>query len=120
MHQHTLGHLSAAVIALLVSSAAVAADGSVADRQAAQRANDAQEALSERYTAIWATLDRAQKTRFSAQERAWLNEGRDLERQACLQQAGLRSELAVHTCEAEIIERRLRVLGAPARAAASR
>lgn len=119
MRQHALGQLTA-VVGLLLSSAALAADGSAADRQAAQRARDAQEALSERYTAIWATLDRAQKTHFSAQERAWLNEGRELERQACLKRAGLRSELAVHTCEAEIVERRLRALAAPARASASR
>jgi hypothetical protein len=120
MRQRLVGQLTAAVVGLLLSSAAFTADGSAADWQAAQRANNAQEALSERYTAIWATLDRTQKTRFSAQERAWLNEGREMEQQACLQRAGGRSELAVHTCKAEVVERRLRALGAPARAAASR
>ena len=119
MRLPALRHLVAAGLGIAVSSAALAADDSAAAWHAAQRAHAAHEALSSRYTAIWATLDRAQKSSFSARERAWLNEGRQLEQEACLRLAGQHSELAVKTCEAAVIERRLGTLAVPQRVAVS-
>jgi hypothetical protein len=98
---------------------ALAADDAAAAWHATQLAPAAQQALSDRYTAIWSTLDAAQKSRFAAQERAWLNEGRQQEQQACVARAGARSELVARTCEADIIERRLGGLAAPQRIASS-
>ncbi len=86
---------------------------------AAQRAIAAQQALSDRYTVIWSTLNPAQKARFGAQERAWLNEGRDREQHACIARASQTTELAARTCEAEVIERHLGGLPAPQRVAAN-
>jgi hypothetical protein len=106
-----------AAITALAGASAFAADDSAAAWQAAQRANAAQQALSDRYTAIWATLDAAQKARFGAQERAWLNEGREREQQACVARAGQRSDLVSHACEAEVVERHLGALPAPQRVA---
>ena len=76
--------------------------------------------LSDRYTAIWSTLDAAQKTRFSAQERAWLNEGRQQELQACIGRVATRNESVARTCEAEVVERHLGALAAPRRIVMSR
>jgi hypothetical protein len=101
------------------ASAAFANDDAAAAWNAAQRAQAAQQALSDRYTAIWSTLDPAQKSRFAAQERAWLNEGRQREQQACIAGAGARTELVARTCEATVIERRLGGLAAPQRVASS-
>lgn len=86
---------------------------------AARRASAAQQALSDRYTAIWTTLDAAGKARFSAQERAWLNVGRQDEQRACVLRAGPRTEATARTCEADVIERHLRSLATPERQAAS-
>lgn len=102
------------------SSAAFAGDEAAAEWKASQRAQAAQQALSDRYTAIWSTLDPAQKSRFSAQERAWLNEGRQQEQQACIAGAGARTELVARTCEAAVIERRLGGLAKAQRVASSR
>jgi hypothetical protein len=99
---------------------AFAADDAAAAWQATQRATAAQHALSDRYTAIWSTLDAAQKSRFAAQERAWLNEGREQEQQACVARAGAPTELVARTCEADVIERRLGGLAAPQRIASTR
>jgi hypothetical protein len=110
--------LIAALIGLATASA-FAADDSAAAWQAAQRANAAERALSDRYTAIWVTLDAAQKARFGAQERTWLNEGREREQQACVARAGHRTEVATRTCEAEVVERHLSALPAPQRVAAA-
>jgi hypothetical protein len=87
---------------------------------ATQRANLAHQTLSDRYTAIWSTLDTAQKVRFSAQERAWLNEGRQREREACIARLGKPSEALARACDAEVIERHLGALAAPQRVAATR
>jgi len=102
-----------------VQASAFAADDAAAAWQAAQRAHAAQQALSERYTAIWTTLDASQKARFGAQERAWLNDGREREQQACVARVGERTELAARTCEAEVAERHLGTLPAPQRVAAA-
>ena len=103
----------------LATTSTFADDDRAGAWQAAQRASAAQEALSDRYTAIWTTLDPAGKTRFSAQERAWLNVGRQEEQQACVMRAGPRTEVTARTCEADVIERHLRSLGVPGRQAAS-
>src|SRR5512139_747845 len=107
--------------ALLVGAGfpALAGDDAAAAWQAAQRASAAQQALSDRYTAIWSTLDAAQKSRFAAQERAWLNEGRALEQQACIARASARTELVARTCEAAVFERHLGAVAAPQRMASS-
>jgi uncharacterized protein YdaU (DUF1376 family) len=112
------------VTTLLAATAATAcaSDDAAAWRagqQAQARATLAQQALSDRYTAIWSSLDASQKTRFSAQERAWLNTGRQQELQACVAGRGARSEHAVKSCEAEVTERHLRALTAPQRVASS-
>ena len=110
------------LIAALLGSAvapAVASDEAAAAWHAAQRANAAQQALSDRYTAIWATLDATQKSRFSAQERAWLNDGRQQELRACVAHVGRSGEAVVRSCEAEVIERHLGRLVAPQRVASS-
>ena len=111
------------LVAALLGSAvlpALAADDAAAAWQATQRATAAQQALSDRYTAIWSTLDADQKSRFAARERAWLNEGREQEQQACVARAGAQTELVARTCEADVIERRLGGLAAPQRIASSR
>jgi hypothetical protein len=116
--RHTARILIAALLGI-AASPALAGDDAAAAWQAAQRATAAQQALSERYTAIWSTLDAAQKSRFSAQERAWLNEGRQQEQQACVARAGARTEAVARTCEADVIERRLGGLTVPQRVASS-
>jgi len=103
----------------LATSSTFADDDWAGAWRAAQRASAAQQALSDRYTAIWTTLDAAGKARFSAQERAWLNVGRQEEHQACVMRAGPRTEVTARTCEADVIERHLRSLGAPGPQAAS-
>jgi len=117
--RHTARILIAALLGFAAASA-FAGDEAAAAWQAAQRATAAQQALSDRYTAIWSTLDAAQKSRFAAQERSWLNEGRQQEQQACVARAGARTELVARTCEADVIERRLGGLAAPQRVASSR
>jgi hypothetical protein len=109
------------IAALLVGAAAPALAGgdAAAAWQATQRAAAAQQALSDRYTAIWSKLDATQKARFAAQERAWLNEGRQQEQQACVARAGARTEFVARTCEADVFERRLGGLAAPQRIASS-
>jgi uncharacterized NAD(P)/FAD-binding protein YdhS len=99
--------------------AATASDDAAVAWHAAQRASAAQEALSERYTAIWATLDATQKARFSAQERAWLNDGRHRELQACVARSAKATEAVARACEADVVERRLGALTAPARSTSS-
>lgn len=117
--RHTARTLIAALLGFAAASA-FAGDEVAAAWQAAQRASAAQQALSDRYTAIWSTLDAAQKSRFAAQERAWLNEGRQQEQQACIARSGARTELVALTCEADVIERRLGGLAAPQHIASSR
>jgi hypothetical protein len=112
MRQSILRLLIASVLGLAATSAR-AADEALAAWQAARRADAAQQALSDRYTAIWATLDTRQKSQFSAQERAWLNVGRQQEQQACLDQFRIRTEASARGCEAEVIERHLDSLGQP-------
>jgi hypothetical protein len=117
--RHAARLLTFALLGCAATSAS-AGDDAAAAWEATQRAQAAQQALSDRYTAIWSTLDPAQKSRFAAQERAWLNEGREQEQQACVAGAGARTELVARTCEAAVIERRLGGLAAPQRVASSR
>jgi uncharacterized protein YecT (DUF1311 family) len=116
MRLSTLRIVTAAGLA--VASASAAAHHEAAAWHAGQQAEAAQQALSERYTAIWATLSAAEKTRFSAQQRAWLNEGRERERQACIDRTGVPTQLVIKRCEASVTERHLRGLEAPARVVA--
>ena len=116
--RHAARLLIAALLGCAATSA-LAADDAAAAWHAAQRASAAQQALSDRYTAIWSTLDAAQKARFGVQERAWLNEGRQQEQQACVARVGARTELVARTCEADVIERHLGALAAPQRVATS-
>jgi hypothetical protein len=102
-----------------LSGSAFAADDAAAAWTAARRADAAQQALSDRYTAIWTTLDSGQKARFGAQERAWLNEGREREVQACVSRAGAQTDLVVSRCAADVVERHLSALPAPQRVATS-
>ena len=90
-----------------------------AQQQAAARADAAHQALSARYTAIWATLDASQKREFSRQERAWLNATRLDEQRACVASARAGTEALVKSCEATVIERHLGSLAAPQRVATS-
>jgi hypothetical protein len=119
---HRPARLLIAALLGLAATAASASDGAAAwqaEQQAHARANAAGQALSDRYTVIWSSLDTAQKARFSAQERAWLNDGRQREQQACVASRGARTELVVKTCEADVIESHLRALGAPQRVVAA-
>jgi hypothetical protein len=97
---------------------ALANDGLVA-WAAAQRVQAAEEALSARYTAIWQTLDAAQKAAFSARERAWLNSGRQDEQRACIAHARSTDAAVLRGCEAFVLERHLATLAVPARIAAA-
>jgi hypothetical protein len=101
-----------------VAGAASAQPGTLAEWQAQDRAERALEALSARYTQIWAGLDPAQKAKFSVQERAWLNEGRWLEQRSCLAARALPAEAAA-ICLAEVTERRLHALSESGRVLAS-
>jgi hypothetical protein len=106
----------------LAAASASAYEGAAAwraEQQAHARATVAQQTLSDRYTAIWSTLDASQKKRFSAQERAWLNHGRQRELQACIASHGTNTELVAKTCEADVVERHLGALAAPQRVASS-
>ena len=119
---HRPARLLIAALLGLAATAAFANDGAVAwqaEQQAHARANAAGQALSDRYTVIWSSLDAAQKARFSAQERAWLNDGRQREQRACIESHGTRTELAVKSCEADVLERHLRALAAPQRVVAA-
>jgi hypothetical protein len=99
--------------ALLVApSAAALAHDDAAASHAAQRAEAAEEALSARYTAIWRTLDAAQKATFSARERAWLNGGRQIEQRVCIAHAGADTALIARNCAATVVERHLAALDA--------
>lgn len=104
------------VLALLAAALAVAVPAARADagafaEQAAlaqRRAESAFNALSDRYFEIWIRLSSADKDRFSAQERAWLNEGRWQELRACVAaQSGKPHALVAATCQAEVTDRRL-------------
>jgi uncharacterized protein YecT (DUF1311 family) len=104
------------VLALLAATLAVAtpaarADaGAIAEQTALaqRRAESAFNALSDRYSEIWARLSPADKDRFSVQERAWLNEGRWQEQRACVAAyGGEPNALAKASCQAEVTERRL-------------
>ena len=127
MHQPAR-FLIATLLPTLLGAAAgsVSANDGAAVWQAAQhadaRANVAEQTLSDRYTAIWSSLDASQKARFSVQERACLNHGRQREQQACVARngaGGARAELVVKTCEAEVLERHLGALAAAPRDASS-
>jgi hypothetical protein len=104
-------HAAAAIAAGSIACAAVAQPGSLEEWKAQHRAERTFDALSERYTQIWAGLSPAQKSRFSAQERAWLNEGRWLEQRACLAARGTATPTASADCLAEVTERHLQGLG---------
>jgi hypothetical protein len=95
-----------------IACAAAAQPGSLEEWSAQHRANRTFDALSDRYTQVWAGLSPAQKARFSAQERAWLNEGRWVEQRACLEARGAATPEASADCLAEITERRLQGLDA--------
>jgi len=119
---HQPARLLIATLLGVAAASAVASDGAAAwqaEQRAHARASAAQQTLSDRYTAIWSSLDASQKTRFSAQERAWLNHGRQGELQACVARAGARTELVAKTCEADVIERHLDALAASQRVASS-
>ena len=113
--------LIAALLGFAASSAFANDDAAAwhAQQQASARASAAQQTLSARYAAIWSTLDAAQKARFSAQERAWLNSGRQEEQQACVARLGVRTDVVALICEAEVIERHLGALAVPRRVASS-
>jgi uncharacterized protein YecT (DUF1311 family) len=111
----------AALLGLAAATASASDDQAAwqAEQQADARVSVAQQRLSDTYTAVWASLDASQKARFSAQERAWLNDGRQQEVRACVARNGNRSGLVVKTCEADVIERHLGGLNAPHRVASS-
>lgn len=109
----------------VAAASASANDGAAAwqaVQQADARASVAQQTLSDRYTAIWSSLDASQKALFSARERAWLNQGRQQEQLACVARngaGGARTELVAKTCEADVIEHHLGTLATPQRVASS-
>ncbi len=102
-----------AFLALISAGAAntARADSSALAEQTAlaqKRSESAFDALSDRYTEIWARLPAVDRAQFSAQERAWLNEGRWQEQRACVSALGGESSaLAKAICAAEVTERRL-------------
>jgi uncharacterized NAD(P)/FAD-binding protein YdhS len=116
-------HLAVVALLGLTAAPSFASDAAWvawhAGQQATERASAAQQALSDRYAAIWSSLDRAQKARFSEQERAWLNVGRLREQQECVTGLGARTELTAKTCEADVIERHLGALSTPRKGAES-
>lgn len=118
-------------VLFLAATASARANESASAEQLAlaqQRAANSFNMLSDRYAEIWSQLssidkasidkaaDRAaenaaDKARFSARERAWLNEGRWQEQSDCVAAQGGASSALVRTrCEAEVIERHLRQL----------
>lgn len=115
-----LSPLLAAVLALVFLAATASAranEDASAERLALlqQRAANSFNLLSDRYAEIWSQLSAidkaADKARFSAQERAWLNEGRWQEQRDCVAaQGGASSALVRAGCQAEVIERHLRQL----------
>lgn len=107
-----VSHAVAAIATGCIALATAAQPGSLEEWNAQHRAERTFDALSDRYAQVWAGLSPAQKARFSAQERGWLNEGRWLEQRACLAARVPATPTASADCLAEVTERRLQNLDA--------
>lgn len=92
-------------------------DPALATFCASVRTERAMQALSRRYSELWARLPNEQRSEFSVAERRWLSSGRYAERDACVahhsksgvvQAAGLVSaDLLAAECLAQVTARRL-------------
>ena len=109
------------IVLLLAGSAgsARAGDDAAVAWQAGQHKAALEQALSDRYSAIWSTLDARQKSQFGRRERAWLNDGRRQEERACIDAAAAASETVAARCAIEALERHLRSLAAAGDATAA-
>lgn len=108
-------------VATAISLASLAAEGATttadverAVAEAGIAADVAHEQLSDRYRVLWSSLSTAEKSRFAATERAWLNGGREEEEVACRASSRVQPEaLAVQLCRLAVTERRLAELDSP-------
>lgn len=114
--------LALALVAAAVSTASAAAERTCAVATAAetvlceqQRAQSALEALTDRYTRVWAALPADRRLAFSAGERKWLNGGRWDAHAVCVAaNAGSGpAEVVAARCLADVTAAHLGALAAP-------
>jgi uncharacterized protein YecT (DUF1311 family) len=110
--------LAALSVGLLLAAPAQAfAPDSDADREA----REAQQTLSDRYTALWNTLSPGERPRFAQAERAWLNHTRWLEQRRCVETARAAGATDMASlparCLADVTRQRIQTLAQPALAA---
>ena len=90
--------------------------------EAEREAREAQQVLSDRYTAAWATLGASERARFAQAERHWLHHTRWTQQRQCIAAASATAtdaeaaELAAR-CLAEVTRQRAHRLAQPALAA---
>jgi hypothetical protein len=91
--------------------------------EAEREAREAQQVLSDRYTAAWATLGAGERARFAQAERHWLHHTRWAQQRQCIAAAASATatdaeaaELAAR-CLAEVTRQRAHRLAQPALAA---
>lgn len=110
----------AALVAVLFAGPAQALAPEV---EAEREAREAQQALSARYTMLWAALGAGERARFAQAERHWLHHARWAEQRQCIAAAGSASEAGTADlaarCLAEVTRQRTQTLAQPSLAARS-
>lgn len=112
----------AALTALLFAAPAHAL---APEGEAEREAREAQQVLSDRYTAAWATLGAGERARFAQAERHWLHHTRWAQQRQCIATATSATATATVTdaaelsarCLAEVTRQRAQRLAQPALAA---
>jgi hypothetical protein len=114
----------AALTALLFAAPAHAL---APEGEAEREAREAQQVLSDRYTAAWATLGAGERARFAQAERHWLHHTRWAQQRQCIATATSATATATATdaeaaelsarCLAEVTRQRAQRLAQPALAA---
>lgn len=114
----------AALTALLFAAPAHAL---ASEGEAEREAREAQQVLSDRYTAAWATLGAGERARFAQAERHWLHHTRWAQQRQCIATATSATATATATdaeaaelsarCLAEVTRQRAQRLAQPALAA---
>ena len=108
----------AALVALLLAAPAHAL---APEGEAEREAREAQQVLSGRYTAVWATLGAGERARFAQAQRHWLHHTRWALQRQCIAAAGPAgdaeaADLAAR-CLAEVTRQHTQTLAQPALAA---
>lgn len=89
--------------------------------EAEREAREAQQVLSDRYTAAWATLGAGERARFAQAERYWLHHTRWAQQRQCIVTAASATAAEAPDlparCLAEVTRQRAQLLAQPALAA---